>query len=194
MFRFVLIGAAVMVLIALALPAPALPDGTAADGAPTEGAPSGSAPPGTARPTPAPPAGAALPAGVLTEPRDRRDFEMAAEQAAPMAGRSYPWARCAGLYRSVRLHAGRAALGEARWDYARQVEAALARKAALERAEEHAQPWRMAVAQAEVDVAALARLYLARYRAMIAATGRPWSTDPLWAEDNRTCGGLLDGL
>jgi hypothetical protein len=45
-----------------------------------------------------------------------------------------------------------------------------------------------------VDVAALARLYLARYRAMIAATGRPWSRDPLWAEDNRTCGGLLDGL
>jgi hypothetical protein len=94
----------------------------------------------------------------------------------------------------VRLHAGRAALGESRWDYARQVEAALRRRAALERAEETGQNWRAARIGAELDVAALARLYLARYRAMIAATGRPWSRDPLWAEDNRTCGGLLDGL
>jgi hypothetical protein len=183
MVRFVLIGSAVMLLIALALPARALPEGSLPDVTPPFGAP---------------PFGAAAAdrhlSGAVAEPRARRDFEMAAEQAAPMAGRSYPWARCAGLYRSVRLHAGRAALGAARWDYAVQVEAALARKAALERAEEYAQPWRMARAQAEVDVAALARLYLSRYRAMIAATGRPWSTDALWAEDNRTCGGLLDGL
>jgi hypothetical protein len=135
----------------------------------------------------------ALPAPA-SEPRDRRDFEAAAEAAAPLAGRSYPFARCAGLYRSVRLHAGRRALGEARWDYAIQVEAALARKAALERAEERGTPWISAQVRAEVDVAALARLYLARYRAMIAETGRPWSRDPLWAEDNATCGGLLDGL
>ena len=150
--RFLLAATAVMLLIALALPAPG------------------------------------------QTPRDRADFDAAAEAAAPMAGRSYPWARCAGLYRSVRLHAGRAALGETRWDYARQVEAALRRRAALERAEETGQPWRAARLGAEVDVAALARLYLARYRAMIAATGRPWSRDPLWAEDNETCGGLLDGL
>jgi hypothetical protein len=135
----------------------------------------------------------ALPAPAQ-EPRDRAAFEAAAEAAAPMAGESYPWARCAGLYRSVRLHAGRAAMGEARWDYAGQVEAALRRRASLERAAEYGQPWPAAQIQAEVDVAALARLYLARYRAMIAATGRPWSRDPLWAEDNRVCGGLLDGL
>ncbi len=139
----------------------------------------------------------ALPApaqGQPQEPRDRRAFEAAAEAAAPMAGASYPWARCAGLYRSVRLHAGRQALGAARWDYAGQVAAALARRAALERAAELGQPWPSARVSAEVDIDALARLYLGRYRAMIAATGRPWSRDPLWAEDNRTCGGLLDGL
>jgi len=139
----------------------------------------------------------ALPApahGQTHAPRDRRAFEAAAEAAAPMAGASYPWARCAGLYRSVRLHAGRQALGTARWDYAGQVEAALHRRAALERASELGQPWPSARISAEVDIDALARLYLARYRAMIAATGRPWSRDPLWAEDNRTCGGLLDGL
>ncbi|MEO1681606.1 MAG: hypothetical protein AAFU80_25975 [Pseudomonadota bacterium] len=127
-------------------------------------------------------------------PLDRRDFEAAAEQAAPMAGASYRWARCAGLYRSVRLHAGRRALGAERWDYATQVEGALTRKAALTRAEDQGQPWRSAQMQAEVDVAALSRLYLARYEAQIAATGRPWSRDPLWAEDNRTCGDLLNGL
>lgn len=128
------------------------------------------------------------------EPRDRRAFEAAAEAAAPMAGRSYAWARCAGLYRSVRLHAGRQALGEARWDYAGQVEAALHRRASLERAEEFGQAWPSARISAEVDIDALARLYLARYHAMIAATGRPWSRDPIWAADNETCGGLLDGL
>ena len=135
----------------------------------------------------------ALPAPAAT-PLDRDDFERAAEQAAPMAGGSYPFARCAGLYRSVRLHAGRRAFGRERWDYATQVEAALTRKAALTRVEEQGQPWRSAQIQAEVDTAALSRLYLNRYEAMIATTGRPWTRDTLWAEDNETCGGLLDGL
>ncbi|MEM1432316.1 MAG: hypothetical protein AAGG09_22895 [Pseudomonadota bacterium] len=135
----------------------------------------------------------ALPAPGAT-PMDRRDFEDAAEQAAPMAGASYAYARCAGLYRSVRLHAGRQALGEARWDYANQVEAALHRRASLTRVEEQGQPWRSARLQAEQDIAAVARVYLSRYRLMILTTGRPWSRDTLWAEDNRTCGGLLDGL
>lgn len=135
----------------------------------------------------------AMPAPAST-PLSRGDFERAAEQAAPMAGESYPFARCAGLYRSVRLHAGRRALGEARWDYAVQVEAALTRKAALTRVETQGTAWRSAEIQAEVDTAALSRLYLSRYVAMIATTGRPWSLDTLWAEDNATCGGLLDGL
>jgi len=136
---------------------------------------------------------AALPAPGATA-MDRRDFEDAAEQAAPMAGASYAYARCAGLYRSVRLHAGRQALGEARWDYANQVEAALHRRAALTRVEEQGQAWPSARLQAEQDIEALARLYLSRYRLMIITTGRPWSRDDLWAEDNATCGGLLDRL
>lgn len=134
-----------------------------------------------------------LPARAAT-PMDRRDFDAAAEQAAPMAGPAYAYVRCAGLYRSVRLHAGRAALGFDRWDYARQVEAALHRRASLIRAEDQGQAWPSARLQSEQDIEAMARLYLARYRAMILTEGRPWSRDALWAEDNRTCGALLDRL
>lgn len=126
--------------------------------------------------------------------RERRDFEWAAEAAAPLAGKSYPWARCAGLYRAMRLHAGRSELGRERFDYARQVDALLTRKAALERAAEFEQPWPSAEMQAEADVAALARLYLTRFERMIGETGRPWTRDFLWQEDNAGCGGLLDGL
>ena len=126
------------------------------------------------------------------ERRERRDFEWAAEAAAPMAGESYPWVRCAGLYRAMRLHAGRRELGRDRYDYARQVDALLTRKAALERADEFEQPWPSAEMQAEADVAAIARLYLRRFEGMIAETGRPWTRDFLWQEDNAGCGGLLD--
>ncbi|MEM9248306.1 MAG: hypothetical protein AAGB05_06360 [Pseudomonadota bacterium] len=134
-----------------------------------------------------------VPARAAT-PMDRRDFEAAAEQAAPMAGPAYAYVRCAALYRSVRLHAGRAALGEVRWDYALQVEAALARRAALLRAEDQGQPWQSAESQTAQDVSAVSRLYLTRYRAMIAENGRPWSRDALWAQDNRTCGALVARL
>ncbi len=134
---------------------------------------------------PAPAAPASDPAG------DRRAFDAAAERAAPRAGNSYAWARCAGLFRSVKLHAGRAALGEARWTYATQAEGALLATAARVRMRADGQSAASARMAAELDVMALARVYLARYTARAAATGRPWSDDAVWAQDTRACRSLL---
>lgn len=136
---------------------------------------------------------AAVPASA-SQMMDRRDFDNAAEAAAPMAGSSYPWVRCAALYRAMRRHAGPAELGRDRWDEARRIDALLTRGAALARAEEYGQPWPSAQVQAEVDVDAVARLYLRRFEAAILETGRPWTRDTLWQEDNDVCGGLLDDL
>ena len=135
----------------------------------------------------------ALPAAA-SQMMDRGDFENAARAAAPMAGSSYPWVRCAALYRAMRRHAGPAELGRDRWDEARRIDALLTRGAALARAEEYGQPWQSAKIQAEVDVDAVARLYLRRFEAAILETGRPWTRDPLWQSDNAECGGLLDDL
>ena len=122
--------------------------------------------------------------------RSGDDFTVAALAAAPMAGDSFLLVRCGGLYRSIRLHGGEA-LGEARIAHARRVEARLARAAAITRAAEYGQGWQNALVAARTDIAAIARLYLARYERMIAETGRPWSRDPLWAADTAACSAML---
>ena len=126
--------------------------------------------------------------------RGGRDFTARALDLAPQAGDSFMLVRCAALYRSVRLHAGRDALGAARWDHARAVEGRLARQAALVRVAQYGSTLAMARTAARSDIHAVARLYLARYDRSIAETGRPWSTDPLWAADNAACRTLLDRL
>jgi hypothetical protein len=129
-------------------------------------------------------------------PRDR--FDRAAEAAAAEAGASYALLRCAGLYRSVRLHAGRAALGPDRWAHAERVETILTRAAVEQRTGhvEHAEHDSTTTARdaAEAGIDAIAALYVRRYAAMIAMTGRPWSADPMWKQDNATCNRLLAGL
>lgn len=128
----------------------------------------------------------------------RERFDRAAEQAVADAGPAYPLLRCAALYRSVRLHAGRAALGPERWAHAERVETALARAAVELRAGPlDAAGHDMALAareRVETGVDAIAALYLRRYAAMIAMTGLPWSADPMWTQDNATCRRVLAGL
>jgi len=138
-----------------------------------------------------------LPAPAL-EPADRGRFDRAAQTAAGAAGPAYPLLRCAGLFRSVRLHAGRAALGPERWAHAEGVEARLTLAAVALRtgplSGAAAETTRRARDAADDGIEAIATLYLRRYAAMIAMTGRPWSADPLWAQDNATCARVLAAL
>jgi len=134
--------------------------------------------------------GTALPAAAQLT--DRRDFERMLEAAAPMAARSWPLVRCAGLTRATRRHLGRAVLGREGWDTLRQRDAALTRAAALVRAQDYGQPWRSATLQAEVDVDAVARLYRTRFEAAIAETGLPWERDPVWSAHAALCDRLID--
>ena len=138
-----------------------------------------------------------LPAPAV-EQAGRTRFDRAAETAAGGAGTAYPLLRCAGLYRSVRLHAGRAALGPERWAHAEGVEARLVLAAVALRtgpvATAPQATTRAARDAIEAGVDAVATLYLRRYAAMIALTGRPWSADRLWAEDNAACTRVLAAL
>jgi hypothetical protein len=126
---------------------------------------------------------------------DRPDFEARAAGRVPRAGASYPYVRCAALYRALR-RAARPARGPVAEALRRPSagERALIAEAARARAEQAGLPRAAAGPQAESDISRVAELYAERFEALAARDPARWWNDALIETDIRACGLLLGSL
>jgi len=126
---------------------------------------------------------------------DREAFEARAAERAPRAGISYPYARCAALYRALRLFA-RPESGAVDEALRRPTagERALIDEAVRARVEQTGMRRAGAGPQTENDVAGIAGLYSERFERLAARDAARWWNDALVETDLRACGLLLDSL
>ncbi|RDC74545.1 hypothetical protein DLJ49_04465 [Rhodovulum sp. 12E13] len=136
---------------------------------------------------------AATPALAAADLADRGTFEAEARAVVPAAGPSYPYLRCAALYRALRL-AARSTDGAAERASATPGERALIDEAARARVERTGLRRVQVGAQVEGDIAALGRLYTGRFETLAERDADRWWDDPLVETDLRACGLLLESL
>ncbi|MEE4120989.1 MAG: hypothetical protein V2I65_18465 [Paracoccaceae bacterium] len=136
---------------------------------------------------------AASPAIAAPDLADRGAFEAEARAVVAQAGPSYPYLRCAALYRALRL-AARSADGAADLARATPGERALIDEAARARVERTGLRRVQVGAQVEGDIAALGRLYTDRFETLAERDADRWWDDALIETDLRACGLLLESL
>lgn len=136
---------------------------------------------------------AASPAIAAPDLADRGAFEAEARAVVPQAGPSYPYLRCAALYRALRL-AARSADGAADLARATPGERALIDEAGRARAERTGLRRVQVGALVEGDIAALGRLYTHRFETLAERDADRWWDDALVETDLRACGLLLESL
>jgi hypothetical protein len=136
---------------------------------------------------------AASPAIAEADLADRSTFEAEARAVVPGAGPSYPYLRCAALYRALRLGA-RSADRAAELASPTPGERALIDEAARARVERTGLRRVQVGAMVEGDISALARLYTSRFETLAERDADRWWDDALVETDLRACGLLLESL
>jgi hypothetical protein len=136
-------------------------------------------------------------AGSVTAPPpliDRDGFEDAVMATIQGAGASFPFVRCAGLYRFLRVRAGQADPAAQGPPAATEMERMLVEAAKDARLLSRGRTIQVATIEVEADIAAVAALYRERLALMPEGTGVAWWDDAVIETDIRACGLLLRRL
>ena len=122
------------------------------------------------------------------------EFMQASRAIAPNAVTDYPLVRCAALYRSIHVFAGRDVMGDGPYETAVQFEKEFGINAALIRAQEKELGSDAAVDAVMRDIDGIAGLYGLRYQLNADATGHAFANDPMWQSDREYCTGLFQRI
>ena len=132
-----------------------------------------------------------LPAALQAQDRSADDFMIASRQIAPAALTDYPLVRCAALYRSIHVFAGREVMGDGPYETAVRFEKEFGISAAFIRAQENELETDAAVDAVMQDIDGIAGLYGLRYQLNAESTGHAFANDQMWQDDRAYCANLF---